>query len=233
MNKSLSKGKITSLSYGTDPVMIIAPHAYKDDDENTEKVADVCANRLNCYAIINQKWKKGATVDPTTYQADFNKISHLKNPAVKGEFWDSVESQAKMLSKNNKNFYVFLIHGMKDILNPTVDVVLGYGEGSPSRYTCDPAFANKFAYLSQSAGWATALGGVGGKFSAWSNENLAQAFKSEMKINNAQVIQIELANKIRGVGKTSTRTSHRLSDILMDVVYSNIKAPANYSPTIV
>ena len=72
-----------SVIEGKSPIIIVAPHGYKGDDENTDLIAEEIANALHCYAVINRGWERSDSVDFMKDKADCNNVYHCKEDVVR------------------------------------------------------------------------------------------------------------------------------------------------------
>ena len=61
-----------SVLEGTIPALIIAPHGFKNDDLNTDLIAEEIATDLSAYAVINRGWERADKVDWFNDKADCN-----------------------------------------------------------------------------------------------------------------------------------------------------------------
>lgn len=51
---------------GKNPFLLIAPHGRKEDDTNTGKLTRLLAERMDCYAVINEHYQRPMIIDPKT-----------------------------------------------------------------------------------------------------------------------------------------------------------------------
>ena len=58
---------------GKTPILLIAPHGVDGDDDNTGKIARLMAERLNCYAVINEHYQRPVTIDSQTKKKKFTR----------------------------------------------------------------------------------------------------------------------------------------------------------------
>jgi hypothetical protein len=73
-----------SITSGKQPILIVSPHGYKNDDENTATVAEAIASVLNCYAVINRGWERADDVDIFNDKADLQQRLALPRRCCKG-----------------------------------------------------------------------------------------------------------------------------------------------------
>ncbi len=132
---------------GKNRILLIAPHGFngdktnglKADDENTGILTKEIAGRLNCYAIINEVYKKPEKeADPANKRINLNRRDQVEKH-LKKEFLQPLKNFTQSIIKNHGSALVFWIHGIKDenITSKVVDgdidnthVVLGIGQGN-------------------------------------------------------------------------------------------------------
>ena len=67
---------------GSCNILVIAPHGYPDDDKGTYQLARQLADNLNCYAVVNEKYRKPKIAglkapSLSKWAADLNCCSHI------------------------------------------------------------------------------------------------------------------------------------------------------------
>ena len=60
---------------GKNNILVIAPHGVKDDDQYTNIIAEELASKFECYAVINEKYRK-----PTKNRGPANPKKKLLEP---------------------------------------------------------------------------------------------------------------------------------------------------------
>jgi len=149
-----SVGEIEKIT-GHNKVLLIAPHGFngdktnglKADDENTGILTREIARRLNCYAIINEVYKKPEKeADPATKRINLNRRGQVEK-YLKEEFLQPLKNFTQSIIKNHGSALVLWVHGIldKNITSETVagdinntHVVLGIGQGnSNNHYTAN------------------------------------------------------------------------------------------------
>ena len=104
----------------TSNVIVIAPHAVQHDDDNTGLIAKRISEMLNCYAIINEKYRKPETLgldepDIVMGRVNLNRWDQIKKfPEVAAEFLTPIEKSKESIQKNYKKTIQIHIHGMSD-----------------------------------------------------------------------------------------------------------------------
>lgn len=197
-----NKGKI--------PVIVVAPHGHPDDDLNTDVIADCIAGELRCYSVINMGWRRATNAILGEGIANLNNINHCMLAPVRDEFTNPLlEFKKECISKYGR-CSIFYIHGMSNAVRKTakdkVDLVLGFGQGEPSSYTCELMFKNAFVTRCREENFNVYQARVGGKFAAWKPENLTQLFKSRYLDSRVNGIQIEIANSLRSEIQEAVQT---------------------------
>jgi hypothetical protein len=138
-------------------ILLIAPHGFRGDDDNTGTLTRKVAQRLGCYAIINEVYQKPEkrrdpksglmreVPDIARRRINLNRFSQVEEFA-KEEFLVPVLEYTERIIKDHGIAYVLWIHGIKDrnIAENAVDanagdvhVVLGIGQGNRRGFTAD------------------------------------------------------------------------------------------------
>jgi hypothetical protein len=140
-----------SVYQGEIPILLVAPHG--NSDKNTDLLVEQISSEMGAFAVINRGWRRSKKYNYSYEFADCNNIEHVHQDVVKEEFLDQIlRISAKIQKKIDKRVFVLNIHGCKNenrekINDQNLDIVLGYGEGYPSSYTCDLRIKNAFAYF--------------------------------------------------------------------------------------
>lgn len=179
-----------SIIKGQFPAIFIAPHGPNDD--YTADIAETLANKLNAYAVINRGWERSENVDIFNDKANCNYLPHLKQDVVREEFLEPILSfyheilnNQRIVNINGVNLFIFIIHGINCIPHGVdVDLVLGYGQGLPRRFTAPKQFIAWFE--SRTAQFLTVFHGVG-QYAGWSRQNLNQYFTNNPEIASLQL----------------------------------------------
>lgn len=100
-----------SVIRGKAPVIVVAPHGFEQDDQNTALIAESIANEINCYAVINRGWERCLDIDVLNDKADCNNVYHCKEDVVREEFLEPiVRFKSRILYSHDEAFLIF-IHG--------------------------------------------------------------------------------------------------------------------------
>jgi hypothetical protein len=190
-----------SISNGELPVLLVAPHGR--DDKNTDYLVDRISSEMNLFSVINRGWKKSKKFDYYSERANCNNIKHIHEEVVKDEFLDPIlKSVARIQKKLDERVFIFYIHGCSDKVridanDDNLDIIVGYGSGSPSSYSCDLKYKNAFVHFLQEQSFGVYEGKKGGKYSGRSKNNLNQLFRLWHKNENVHSMQIEIINELR------------------------------------
>lgn len=191
-----------SILNGEIPVILVAPHG--PDDKNTDHIVETIASEMDAFAVINRGWKRSKKFNYYSDQADCNNIRHVHEEVIKDEFLNPIlRMVSKILKKIDSRVYIFNIHGCSDDVkiianDQNLDIILGYGEGTPSSYTCDLRLKDAFAYFLENESFGVYEGKKRGRYSGRSRNNLNQLFK--LWYPNQQPthsMQIEIVKELR------------------------------------
>ena len=191
----------TSFIQGTTPVLLIAPHGA--DDDNTAELTELVARNLGAFAVINRGWRRSRTVDPFSDLANCNDIRHLHEDVVREEFLLPVmRGVARIKARYEGKAFVLIMHGCKDQIRSSsedeiLDIVVGYGAGSPPSYSCKMRTKNALIRCLQNEGFGVCEGAPGGKYAGKSKNNLNQFFVRWHPDKMVESAQIEIVNELR------------------------------------
>lgn len=197
------------------PILIVAPHAAKGDDVNTDIVAHHLVDLLQCSAVINHGWRRGTNYDYLNEMADCNNQTHMVD-VVFDEFLLPLWNLKNEILKRHPYCHVFYIHGMA--AQPGVDVVIGYGAGSPNSFSCEPWRKNLFYTLLGNEGMDAWVGKAGGMYSGWARNNMNQFFRKHKYDNKVSSMQLELSRAIRNDTGVSELTAEYLCSAMKDYI---------------
>jgi hypothetical protein len=219
-----------SIIEGSNPIIVIAPHGYNGDDENTGLIARRIATTIDCYAVINNGWERAENVDIFHDKADCNNTVHCHEDVVKEEFLDPIFKFVNRNVNYNKIIYTFYIHGManhhrNNISNSKLDIVLGYGAGTNDSFSIEPWRKDLFAWLLHEAGFNVFEGKQGGQFSGWAKSNMNQLFRKWYLTPRVHSLQIEIVKEFR-----EKTTADLTSEYLAAAMESMLSAGAFIKP---
>jgi len=211
-----------SVLQGTFPAIIVAPHGYELDDENTGLIARIIAEKLNAYAVINNGWERSDEYSYENDKADCNNIYHCREDVVREEFLDPIIRFKDEINMTGHNAYIYHIHGMGDrhrkiAKDPKMDLVIGYGAGKPDSYTCELWMKNLFLYKCMEFKIHAYEGKSGGAMSGWARSNMNQYFRKWDKCMDVFSMQIEIIRSIRSDKELAIITADYLADVIQAV----------------
>lgn len=223
-----------SIIPGKLPILLVAPHGYKLDDENTDIITEHIATQIDCYAVINRGWERDNKVDCFKDKADCNNVHHCKEDVVREEFLEPLLRYKSRIQAKQKNVFIFYIHGMsnkhkKIAKDENLDVVLGYGAGTPVSYSCDLWMKDLFLHLLENSGFNPYEGKNGGQMSGWGSSNMNQYFRKWHFEPNVHSMQIEIAYELRSVPELARLTAEYLGMAIKDILnYNTFRAIKHY-----
>lgn len=213
---------------GNEPFLVIAPHGA--NDTHTDIIAETISNQLDAYAVINRGWERSRFFDYYQDKANCNYIPHCHQDVVKEEFLDPILDFVSEIEREYTNVLVLNIHGVgNDIVKLNkgnqVDFIIGYGEGKPSRYSCDLSVKDTLCYLFARRNYAVCKGVSGGKYSAWSKDNLNQLFNKWYPNPIVNSLQIEIVYELRCQEELAKVTGMEIADVVNILLYTNFQKP--------
>ena len=127
---------------GKNNILLIAPHGRPEDDINTGELTKKLAERLDCYAAINEKFRKPdkeseEVTNADLHIADLNNKKSITEAGLMADWFEEIEISKKAILDDIQEegivgtCYIFLIHGAKDenveAVSHGADVLLGIG----------------------------------------------------------------------------------------------------------
>jgi hypothetical protein len=226
-----------SVRNGDLPIILVAPHG--SDDKNTDYLVDKIAYEMDTFAVINRGWKRSENFDYYADRADCNNVHHVHEDVVREEFLDPIFRMTSRILKNIDNrVYIFYIHGCSNDVrikanDQNLDLILGYGEGTPASYTCDLRIKDAFAYFLESESFGVYEGKKKSKYAGRSRNNMNQLYKMWYPNNKVHSIQIEIVKELREGEEMIQITSDGLigamdSLLMFDDTLSTIKRTARF-----
>jgi hypothetical protein len=212
-----------SIISGHLPIIIIAPHGFNGDDEHTSIVAEHTANAIGAYAVINRGWERGENVDYMLDKADCNDANHCHEDVVKEEFLEPILRYKNKILQHHSIAHIYYIHGMsnkhrKITGDPNLDMVIGYGAGSPDSHTCSIWRKDLLCHLLNEAGVHTWEGKKGGPMSGWARANMNQLFRKWYNEPQVQSMQIEIIHELRETPDAAIITAEYLATAVKDML---------------
>lgn len=212
-----------SIRQGKIPIIVVAPHGYDGNDQNTAIIAEHIANTIDCYMIINRGWERSDKVDYMLDKADCNNINHCHEDVVKEEFLDPILRYKNRITSKHEYVYIFYIHGMgnrhrKISGDDSLDMVVGYGAGSPNSFTCMKWQKNLFCHLLNNAGINAFEGKKGGVMSGWSRLNMNQLFRKCYIQPNVHSMQLEIIHDLRNCKDMAKLTAEYIGEAMKNML---------------
>jgi hypothetical protein len=213
-----------SIISGKLPIIIVSPHGFNGDDENTSLIAEHIAHGINAYAVINRGFERSDIIDVINDKADCNNVSHCHEDVVKEEFLEPIVRYKNKILQKHPSAYIYYIHGMSDkhrkVVKDEMDVVIGFGAGSPNSFTCAIWQKNYLCHLLNKYGMNTYEGSKGGPMSGWSRNNMNQLFRKWYPDKRVDSMQLEITHKMRCTPSEATTTAEYISmaiETMLDV----------------
>jgi hypothetical protein len=212
-----------SIISGKMPIIVVAPHGYDGDDENTSVIAESIAKNIEAYAVINRGWERSQTVDFMLDKADCNNVNHCREDVVKEEFLDPILRYTKKILSNNPKAYIYYIHGMGNkhriyANDPTLDVIVGFGAGSPNSFTCNIWEKDALCHFLNNKGIVTYEGRKGGIMSGWSKTNMNQLFRKTYPNHHVQSMQLEIIHELRDSKEKSIFLGKEIGSVMKKIL---------------
>ena len=212
-----------SVIEGKRPIIFVAPHGYKGDDENTDAMVEHMSHQLSSYAVINRGWERSDSVDFLKDKADCNNIYQCKEDVVREEFLDPIIRFKNKILRTSQIAYIFYIHGMSNrhrviSKDPYLDVVVGYGAGKPNSFSCDMWQKNMLLHHLNQSGITSYEGKAGGAMSGWSRNNLNQYFRKWDYDANVSSMQLEVIYELRHDKDLAIITADYIANAISDLV---------------
>ncbi len=225
-----SIGERVSIIEGKAPVIFVAPHGYRGNDTNTTYIAEAAAAQTNGFAVINRGWQRDSTVDIWHDKANCNNIEHCLENVVRDEFLDPIiRFKNRILKKfGYSEVFVFIIHGMSNnhrVLagDPTLEMIIGYGDGTPQSLSCDEWRKDMLAYQLKKVGFTPYQAGKKSQFAGWTRNNLNQLFRkwTEFRDPRVQSFQIEIIHELREASDIAQLTGTYIGMAVDDLIVSD------------
>jgi hypothetical protein len=212
-----------SIIPGKLPIIVVAPHGFEGNDEKTAIVAEHIAQSIGAYAVVNRGWERAADVDYLLDKADCNDANHCHEDVVKEEFLDPIIRYKNRILQKHSTAFIYYIHGMgnkhrKVPGNEDLDMVIGYGAGSPSSFSCDIWQKDLFLHFLNESGINAYEGGKGGPMSGWARSNMNQLFRKWYHQTNVKSMQIEIIHDLRKDKTAAIMTAEYLAIAMKDML---------------
>jgi hypothetical protein len=205
---------------GKAPILVFAPHGFERDDERTDLIAEHCAGLVEGWAVVNRGWARADAVDPAHGRADCNDVDHCHAGALASEILAPLLGFRARILAEHPGMFMVVVHGManrhrRKTADGRLDVVVGYGAGTPASPSCDAWRKDAFAHRLARAGLAVYAGRPGGRFSGWADSNMNQLFRRHYPDPRVQSLQVEVARSLRADPAAARRTAELLADAVV------------------
>jgi len=212
-----------SIISGNLPILLVAPHGFEGDDERTALVAEYIANTIGAYAVINNGWRRDDDVDFMRDKADCNNVNHCHEDVVREEVLEPIIRYKNRILMSHPFAYLFYIHGMsnkhkKISGDPMMDLVIGFGAGTPNSFSCETWRKDLFVHLLSDVGLHTYEGSKGGPMSGWARDNMNQLFRKWYPEPQVQSMQIEIVHSLRESNDHAMITADYLGKAMKDML---------------
>jgi hypothetical protein len=202
---------------GRAPILVFAPHGFEQDDGGTDLIAERCARLAEAWAVINRGWARADAVDAARGQADCNDVGHCHADGPDREVLAPLLGFCARILSRHPSMLVLIVHGManrhrRKTADGRLDVVLGYGAGTPASPSCDAWRKDVFAHRLVRAGLAVFEGRPGGRFSGWADSNMNQLFRRHYPDPRVHSLQVEIARSLRADPAAAQRVAELLAD---------------------
>lgn len=113
----METGTVSIRPAGTCNVLIVVPHGFPGNDDNTEILGAYLAELLDAWAVINNRKyrrpRKGELCDPDRCVLDLNKPRDAR--ICRAEYWDPMwKAMEELCERFSKPPIVIFLHGIKD-----------------------------------------------------------------------------------------------------------------------
>jgi hypothetical protein len=205
---------------GKAPILVFAPHGFERDDGGTDLIAERCADLVEGWAVINHGWARAEAVDSARGRADCNDVGHCHAEAPAREVLAPLlDFRARILAAH-PTLFMLVVHGMSNrhrrkTADGRLDVVVGFGAGTPASPSCDAWRKDAFAHRLARAGLSVYEGRPGGRFSGWADSNMNQLFRRHYPDPRVQSLQVEITRSLRADPGTARHTAELLADAVV------------------
>ena len=129
---------------GAGNIILVAPHGCPGDDVNTSILVRFLRNKLNCYAVINEVYRRTnwieingmkvkEPIDLYCNNVDLNHIPQIETAGLEKKWLGTIEEFKQNILKKHGTCLAFFIHGAEDqkvhaVDNQQADILLGVGK---------------------------------------------------------------------------------------------------------
>lgn len=230
-------GQRVQIISGNNPIILVAPHGFSGDDENTGELVELMAKNMDCYGVINWGFERSDKTDHLNDKADCNNCHHCHEPVIKDEFLDPIIRYKNKILNTEELVHIYYIHGMSNkhrklANDPNLSMVIGYGAGSPNSFSCKLWQKDLLLHLLDKNGIVAYEGKKGGLMSGWSRSNMNQLFRKWYNEEEVKSMQIEIIYDLRCNTVILQKTAAILSNVLCSMLrvgsFTGTKVYNNY-----
>lgn len=186
---------------GYKPVILVSPYC-EVDDEFTGYITENIAKEINCYAVINNGWEKSEKVNIWQDKADCKNIFHCHENVIRQEFLEPILRFKNKILQDDLRVFIYYLEGIPEYHRgksgkEDLDLVIGYGAGSPNSYSCEiwrkNAFINELLKLDFSVVQASKRSDLSGS----KRSEINQLFRKHYKDKRVQSMKVNIIHELR------------------------------------
>jgi len=143
-------------------ILIAVPHGVYGDDDNAGEIAKKIANKLGCFAVINEKYQRtpnGKAPDPKNKIINLNRLDQIIGTDAEKEFLDKIIETTENITKMRGRALVIWLHGIRDesleaykaeyLNGRQVNILIGIGQGKIKLSAPDELVNQMYAALNE------------------------------------------------------------------------------------
>lgn len=236
---------------GHNRVLLVAPHGFNGDrardlgadDINTAILTKEISDRINCYALINEIYKKPKKIkdshtgkefegppDPENKRINVNRKDQVEK-YLNEEFLEPLKGSVQKIIEEYGSAIIFWIHGIDDAningdsvagdpLN--VHVLIGIGQGNIKRPTAKEQTVNRLISCLSANGNRNKVSGAlakeGSYYCGNDTNTMTQYFRENYPLSEVESIQLEIKYTGFRESKDITSTAEAFSDALSKLI---------------
>ena len=209
---------------GKNNILVLIPHAHREhlqkDISPMAVLGHSLAAHLQCYAVINAKYKQ-SILD----MADVRAIRKRKK--VTNDFLTRIKQFKDEISENNLLPLVVLLQQRQETIRRKADLIFGYGQGErgredrPHRPTISPTLLSKIRVAAEDQGFRTELADTASDICGRESHSLNQLFRQKNYVEGfydpaVRSITITIAPNLVENRQQAEQTARRLTTVLSE-----------------
>lgn len=210
----------TAAIKGKLPLLVVAP--YGSDDIHTAMLAEHIQKELNCFAVINYMWQKAPKYDYYRNKANCHNIQHCLQDVVRQEYLEWILKFKNIILGMHHTANIFYIRGcsnnVRKLADNDVDIVVGFGDGANTSYTCELHSKNALFSMLNKQGFLTYAGEKDGLYSAREPENMTQIFRNIYFDDEVESFELNIVNALRYDETEAKYTANEIANALEDFI---------------